>query len=172
VPAARPDVGRVTQPISPINAKEYIMIANGSVLLPVLQQVRQMERDFDRFFGATGAPSANWTPAVDIRETEAAYTLQVDLPGVKPEAVQLDLNRSVLTIKGGREAVTVDGEKTLWQRSERAFGSFVRQVTLPNHVDANRITAALDHGVLTVTVPKAESAKPRQIPVAVGSAGS
>lgn len=137
------------------------------MLFPATTTFHALDRQLDRFLDqAFAAPSASWTPALDITETEEGYTLVVDLPGVSAESLQLGVERGVLTLRGERPA-PARAESVRWHRGERVHGSFVRQVTLPNHVDAGRISAALEHGVLTVTLPKAETAKARQIPVTV-----
>lgn len=137
------------------------------MLFPATTTFRALDRQLDRILDqALSVPSASWTPALDISETEAGYTLVVDLPGVSAESLQLGVERGVLTLKGERPAPARD-ESVRWHRGERVHGAFVRQVTLPSHVDAARIAATLEHGVLTVTVPKAEAAKARQIPVTV-----
>ena len=134
------------------------------MLFPATTTLRAFDRMLDEAFAA---PAANWTPALDISETEAGYTLVVDLPGVAADSLTIGVERGVLTLKGERAAVAGDGRR--WHRAERGTGAFVRQVTLPTHVDTARISATLEHGVLTVTLPKAESAKPRQIPITVSA---
>src|SRR5579884_3382832 len=97
---------------------------------------------------------AAWVPPVDV----------VELPGVRPEDVQLSVEGNVLTIHGQkREPAAEPAERV--HRSERLYGEFERTFTLPASVDAAKITAAYDAGVLTVTLPKAEHARPRQIPI-------
>ncbi|MCU0627443.1 MAG: Hsp20/alpha crystallin family protein [Gemmatimonadaceae bacterium] len=140
------------------------------LLFPATVALRSFDRQVDRLLEqALAAPTASWSPALDIAESEAGYTLVLDVPGVSAESLSIGLERGVLTLKGERAPVARD-ETLRWHRGERAQGGFVRQVTLPSHVDASRITASLEHGVLTITVPKAESAKARQIPVTVPQA--
>ncbi len=137
------------------------------MLFPASAPIRSFERQIDLLFDqAFSAPAANWSPATDITETETGYALTVDVPGVAAESLTIGVERNVLTLKGERPAPARD-EATRWHRSERASGEFVRQVTLPNHVDTGRIQATLEHGVLTIAIPKAESAKARTIPVTV-----
>lgn len=138
------------------------------MLFPATPALRALDRFLDDAFVA---PSASWTPALDITESEAGYVLTVDLPGVSADSLSIGVERGVLTLKGERPTPARDAT-VRWHRAERVTGGFVRQVTLPSHVDAARIAASLEHGVLTVTLPKAESAKPRQIPVTVPGAVS
>jgi HSP20 family protein len=103
-------------------------------------------------------------PALDVRETDDLFEVTVDLPGMEPEHVSVTFESGVLTLSGTRE---FSGERTeeTYHRIERSFGTFARQIRLPRTADAERIEASFDRGVLTVTVPKAEAAKPRTIEV-------
>jgi HSP20 family protein len=116
----------------------------------------------------TGAasPSRRWIPAMDLAETQDAYVLRADLPGLSPEDVKIELENRVLTVSGERKAEQ-RSEESGWMRVERAFGAFRRSMTVPAGVDATAITAAFDNGVLTVTVPKPEQAKPHRVEIAV-----
>ena len=110
------------------------------------------------------AVGSAWTPSCDVREDKEHLTIALDLPGVKPEDVKISLENQVLTIRGEkRQAAEQTDER--WHRYERSYGSFERSFTLPTTVDAERIQANVEHGVLTVTLPKVERAKPREIPV-------
>jgi HSP20 family protein len=107
-----------------------------------------------------------WMPAVDIHETEDGYVVKADLPGLKKEDIQIDLKDSTLTLKGEKkfeEKVSKDN----YIRTERAYGTFVRSFTLPHNVDAEKIKASYKDGVLELTLPKKEEAKPKQIKVEV-----
>src|SRR5581483_8780887 len=107
---------------------------------------------------------AAWVPPVDVLEQDDAIRIVAELPGVRPEDVQLSVEGNVLTIHGQkREPAAEPAERV--HRSERLYGEFERTFTLPASVDAAKITAAYDAGVLTVTLPKAEHARPRQIPI-------
>lgn len=107
-----------------------------------------------------------WMPAVDIHETEDGYVVKADLPGLKKEDIQIDLKDSTLTLKGEKkfeEKVSKDN----YIRTERAYGTFIRSFTLPHNVDAEKIKASYRDGVLELTLPKKEEAKPKQIKVEV-----
>ena len=104
-----------------------------------------------------------WAPACDVLEDTENLKIVLELPGVKPEDVKISLENQVLTIQGEKKQVAE--ESSGWHRSERSYGSFQRMFTLPSTVDAERIQAKVDNGVLTVTLPTAERAKPRQIQV-------
>ena len=105
-----------------------------------------------------------WTPALDIYEDKDKYVAKAELPGMKKEDIDVSLEGNTLTISGERKQEEEKKEGDTY-RSERYFGMFQRTVTLPAAVDANKIQATYKDGVLTVTVPKTEEAKPKQIEV-------
>ncbi|HYT72508.1 MAG TPA: Hsp20/alpha crystallin family protein [Gemmatimonadales bacterium] len=111
---------------------------------------------------------ASWVPPVDILEQPDAIRITAEVPGVKPEDVKISLENNVLTIRGTKEQVAEERTERV-HRYERTYGAFERSFTLPITVDANNIKATYEHGVLTVTLPKVEKAKPRQIAVQVAS---
>jgi HSP20 family protein len=113
-------------------------------------------------------PSAGrpWAPAVDILETEDAITLKADVPDVEVENLDIRVENNTLTLKGHRK-FEKDEKVKGFHRIERSYGDFVRTFALPNTVDGERVSADYKNGVLAVTLPKKEAAKPKQIKVAV-----
>ena len=107
-----------------------------------------------------------WVPPTDIFEDAEGIKIALELPGLKPEDVKLTIENDSLTIRGEKKQVAEE-KTTKVHRYERSYGAFERSFTIPNTVDAERVGAKFDHGVLTVTLPKAERAKPREIPVKV-----
>lgn len=109
-----------------------------------------------------------WSPAVDIFETENNLVLKADVPDVELKDIDIQLENGTLTIKGERkfEQSKKDGG---YHRVERSYGSFARYFTLPDTVDSEKVAADYKNGVLTVTLPKKEVAKPKQIKVEVKS---
>lgn len=107
-----------------------------------------------------------WSPALDIYENKDNLVVKVELPGMKKEQIDLSLHENTLTISGERKSQWKEGEGSA-SREERFFGRFQRTVTLPKPVDSNRVTAQYQDGILTVTLPKTEESKPRQIEVKV-----
>jgi HSP20 family protein len=105
-----------------------------------------------------------WTPALDIYEDKDKYVMKAELPGMRNEDIDVSLDGNTLTISGERKQEEEKKEGDTY-RSERFFGRFQRSVTLPARVDASKIQAAYKDGVLTVTAPKSEEAKPKQIEV-------
>ncbi len=108
--------------------------------------------------------AGSWTPATDIYETENSYVVKADLPGVKKEDIQIDLHDGTFTLKAEKKFEEKES-KDNYLRVERAYGSFVRSFRLPKNVDAEKIKAEYKDGVLEVTLPKKEEAKPKKIQV-------
>jgi len=122
---------------------------------------------FDTAFSAKGSASGyteGWVPALDIFEDEEKVSVQVELPGMTKEAFDISLHDDVLTIAGERKA-EAEAQGSANYRRERTFGSFTRSVTLPSAVNSDAVKASYQEGVLTITLPKAEAAKPRKIEV-------
>ncbi|MGD9727296.1 MAG: Hsp20/alpha crystallin family protein [Nitrospiraceae bacterium] len=109
---------------------------------------------------------ADWTPTVDISETEAEYVIKAELPEVKKEEVKVTVEDGVLTILGERKQEKEEKGKK-FHRIERAYGRFVRSFTLPDSVDEALVKAEYADGVLNLHLPKSEKAKPKQIEVKV-----
>lgn len=134
-----------------------------------LQTMREvMDRLFDEPFLA--APQI-WSQrmesfplALDVMEDENGYTVKASIPGVEPEQVEVTLTDNVLTIKGETKHEE-EVEKKNYHLRERRYGSFMRQVALPMPVEADKVEATHEHGVLTLRLPKAEAVKPKKITV-------
>ena len=117
----------------------------------------------------TDEPGARpWTPAVDIFETETELILKADIPDVKMEDIDIKIENETLSLKGERKFEQNDKQKG-FHRIERSYGAFVRYFTLPETVDTEHVQAALHAGVLTITLPKKEVAKPKIIKVQVAN---
>jgi HSP20 family protein len=108
-----------------------------------------------------------WAPALDISERKDAYLVTVELPGLKPEDLDITMEDGLLTIQGERQ-FTAESSEQQFHRVERRYGAFRRAITLPAHVLAERIEASFEDGVLQILVPKAEEAKPKRIQVRPG----
>jgi HSP20 family protein len=115
---------------------------------------------------ASGRTSA-WVPALDISERKDAYLVTVELPGLKPEDLDITMEDGLLTIQGERQ-LTSESSEQQYHRVERRYGAFRRSITLPAHVMAEQIQASFEDGVLQILVPKAEEAKPKRIQVNPG----
>lgn len=108
-------------------------------------------------------------PTVDISEMDSGYEIHVELPGVAQEDVQVSVTENLLTIKGEKNQKQ-ETENENYHRVERRYGTFQRRFTLPRHVDTGNIKANYKDGILTLTIPKAEAAKPKEIQIGVQSA--
>ena len=108
--------------------------------------------------------TANWAPAVDIKEDDRAFNLLADIPGVDPDEIEVTMDKGVLTIKGERQSEKKTEEEN-YKRVERQYGVFYRRFTLPDSADADAIEAHSEHGVLKITIPKQEVAQSRRISV-------
>jgi HSP20 family protein len=134
--------------------------------------LRRLSSALDEAFGAYQEEdgrtiTASWYPACDVFEDKESIKIVVEVPGVKPEDVKLSLENNLLTIRGEKRQQAEERTERV-HRYERSYGAFERSFALPSTADADRIQAGYENGILTVTVPKAERARPREIPVKVG----
>jgi HSP20 family protein len=129
----------------------------------------QFNSEINRFLSGTQAQRAanqesGWVPAVDIREEEDRFVLSADIPGVERKDVEITLEDGVLTIKGERHAESEE-QREGFHRRERVHGTFTRQFTLPDTVNAENISATVKEGVLHIEIPKQAKPEPRKISV-------
>jgi HSP20 family protein len=130
----------------------------------------QVNRLFNDVLERRGEESSltSWAPAVDIYETEQELVVKADLPDVDPKDLDIRVENNILTIRGERKFEKKVNEES-YLRVERAYGSFARSFTLANTVNSDAIKAEYQSGVLTMTIPKKEEAKPKQIKVNVAT---
>jgi HSP20 family protein len=130
----------------------------------------QINRMFSEGVGHAGQESnlTPWAPAVDIYETENELVIKADLPDVNPQNLDIRVENNILTIRGERKFESKVKEDN-YLRVERAYGSFSRSFSLANSVKTDDIKADYQNGVLTLSLPKREEAKPKQIKVTVGT---
>src|SRR5579863_5048461 len=127
--------------------------------------LRAFEDKINRMFAEpNGRP---WVPPVDIVENENELVVKADVPDVKFEDIDVKMENGTLTLRGERKFEKQSTEKGGWHRIERSYGTFERSFTLPETVDAEQVKADYQNGTLTVTLPKKEIAKPRQVKVQV-----
>lgn len=150
----------------------------GSVWDPV-REISTLQRNIDRMFedmlspitsgqtGQLGREVMNWSPSCDVEETESHYLMTFDLPGVNKNDVKIELRDNQLIVSGERKQEHKEGRRV----QERFHGSFQRVFTLPSHVDANKIEASYEDGVLYLAVPKSEAVKPKQIQIGEKKSG-
>jgi HSP20 family protein len=135
-------------------------------------ELATLKRDFDRFFdlhmpsvfGNGGTYDALWMPRMDLRETDTAFVVEADLPGMAIEDIAVHIDGTTLVIAGERKGEQADDTGNVARR-ERMFGKFQRTFTLPAAVEVDAVEAKYANGVLTVTVPKAEAARTKRIAV-------
>jgi HSP20 family protein len=129
---------------------------------------REIDRMFDRFRSGSSEDESTqtWAPSVDIIEGENDYNIHVELPGVEKKDVKITVQDDVLIIKGEKK---MESEKKgeNYQRIERCYGTFQRSFTLPNSIASDKIDATYNNGILTISLPKMEEVKPKEIDVKV-----
>jgi len=138
------------------------------------RSVNDLQREIDRVFGqffpsrsqdqndTTSRPQ--WAPRMDLLETEESYRILLDVPGTSKDDLTINYQDNQLTVRGERSRSRSD-ESEEYVRVERPFGPFFRSFSLPQTINADEIQATFDRGVLTISVPKTESVKPRQIEI-------
>jgi len=138
----------------------------GNVWNELTTMQQEMNRLFDEFFGEqrTEFGESAWLPVVDVSENEAELSVRAELPGMTQEDIELNLQDNVLTITGEKKK-DIQQDKENFHRIERSFGSFRRSFTLPCSVKSEEISASFKDGVLKITLPKKEEAKPQKIEV-------
>lgn len=149
----------------------YFTTAQMPVVRSPFNGIRQINRLLDEALGAFGDGVENggtiasaWMPACDVFEGRETLKIVMEVPGVAAEDVKLSLENNRLSIRGEKRQVAEEQSERVHQY-ERSYGRFERVFTLPATVDADRIEARVEHGVLTVTLPKVERARPREIPI-------
>ena len=126
--------------------------------------MNRFQEEFNRAFPRTGAAWPQVGPPVNVWADEHAVFVEADLPGIDPGKLEISVTEgNRLTIQGERPQIELPN--AVWHRQERGHGTFVRELTLPTLVDADKVEARYDSGVLRLTLPKAEAAKPRKITV-------
>jgi HSP20 family protein len=131
----------------------------------------EVNRLFSRAGGSDVTERQSWTPSVDVIESEGDIKLKAELAGMDPADISIEVQDNVLTVSGERR-FQEEVKEDKYYRIERRYGSFSRSIALPQTADEAKIQAKYENGVLEVTVPKAEVAKPKKIAVAIGDSKS
>jgi len=135
-----------------------------------MRDMMTLQNELNRIFNSEPVSNneeyetATWSPLADVIEDHDKYTIQLDMPGMTKDQVKLNFKENVLTVSGERKSAEVK-ENTTCHREERVYGKFVRSFTFRTPANAGKIEAKFDNGVLTITVPKVEEAKPKQIEI-------
>jgi HSP20 family protein len=141
------------------------------------REMRSLQDEVNRLFASTFNRGDNelmrgaWSPSVDIFENKDQIVLEAELPGMKPEDVNISIENNVLTIHGERKFEKKD-EGDNFHRVERSYGSFTRSFTLPPTVSSENAQAEFENGLLRLTLAKREEAKPRRIEIKAGTGGA
>ena len=141
------------------------MLYRTGVSAPVFGLRREIDRLFEDTFGRADGGST-WAPAVDVRENDKELRLDVEIPGIKPEEVELTAENGVLTIRGEKRAERKEGDdENRYHVVERTYGSFMRSFQLPQGLDESKIEADYDNGILAIRIPKTALPQPRKIQI-------
>lgn len=125
----------------------------------------EMDRFFNTFFNKQlESTEGFWAPVIDIEEDNEYFIVKAELPGIKKEDIKISVRGNLLSITGGRKQESEIKNKT-FHRIERSYGKFMRKITLPSEVNADKVQAKYKDGILTITLPKPESMKPKEITV-------
>ena len=129
-----------------------------------MNELDDMSRLFDEMWRRSQRPSGgtNWYPAIDVRENETEYRIAAELPGMSKDDVKISVTDNIVTIRGEKKA-QVEEKNENWHQVERTYGAFERSFTLGTSVDPSGVKARFESGVLTVTLPKSEEARPREV---------
>jgi HSP20 family protein len=117
-------------------------------------------------FGDESTAFADWSPAMDIEETDSEYVVRADLPAIKKEEVKVGISDGMLTVEGERKQEKEEKGKK-FHRVERSYGRFVRRIAVPTDVDSQKVTAKFAEGELQIHLPKSATARPRSIDISV-----
>ena len=140
--------------------------------LTLRRPTRNLFRFYSPLFAAQparhDANRYNWTPSVDVSETDDGFEVRAELPGVTKDDLSVSVKDNLLTLSGEKRQEKVDDTQA-YRRVERRYGNFQRRFTLPAEVDTDDIKAEFRDGVLTLSIPKPEAAKPAEIPITTAS---
>lgn len=128
--------------------------------------LQQFNNEINRMFSGDwpAATAAQWSPAVDIRESDDGYTIEAEVPGINPKDIEVTLDKGVLTLSGERRDASVNDDGSQ-RHVERIYGRFVRRFSLPDSADADDVQATAENGVLKLVISKKAASQPRRITV-------
>lgn len=129
---------------------------------------RLFNQTLSQVFGEEDRKLGTWAPAVDVFETDQNLVVKAELPGIDPKDVEIRVESNTLFLKGQRK-FEIEVKEENYHRIERSYGSFTRTFALPGSIDAEKVSADYKSGVLTLTLPKREEAKPKTIKINVSN---
>ena len=138
------------------------MLYRSMTAAPIFGLRREIDRLFDDTFSRDGMA---WTPAVDIKENDSELKVEIELPGLRPENVEVTSENGVLTVRGEKKSERKEGEEDRFHLVERSYGQFMRTFQLPQGVDESKIEADFENGILALRIPKAALPQPRKIQI-------
>ena len=148
-------------------ARSFMPFRNGN-FAPLEDLAREVDSLVQNIFDPEDrGQHQKFTPLANLAESERGYELTIDLPGIKPEEVSVELNDDQLVVSGERKTETETDDGKTYHRVERRFGKFRRVLSIPSPVNEDEISASFKDGVLTVTLPKSEKVKPKKIEISV-----
>jgi HSP20 family protein len=143
------------------------MFINPNMFTGLMRDMNDIRHEVDRLFGKMGSSPTtvgNGVPSLSLWEDEAHFYAELDVPNVAPELIDVIVkDGNLLHVQGVRK--TPEPEKAVWLRQERFTGIFSRDITLPKQIDTERVSATIENGILKITLPKSEAAKPRKIEI-------
>lgn len=150
-----------------------LTLLNRDLLTSPLSRFRTLTADFDRWFDSLLLPefrstvsAGAWVPPMEVEETDEELRCVLEVPGMRPEEIEITVEDNVLTIAGEKKAEH-EASGVGYHFSERQYGRFVRRLQLPGVFDRNRVSARYENGLLIVTLPKVEEARPRRVQIEV-----
>ena len=145
-----------------------MMIARSMWVSP-LERLYALQREIDRAFSTDTNGIGGWVPPMDVVETDNEILCHIEVPGLKPEDIEVRVQDNTVVITGEKKYET-NQHNGGFRSIERRYGRFERSITLPRTVEAGNVRARHEHGVLTIVLPKTEAARPRRVPIEAGAA--
>jgi len=140
------------------------MLYRTSLSAPMFGLRCEIDRLFEDTF-ARGDGVTNWSPAVDVSESASELRLEIELPGIRPDDVEITAENNVMTVRGEKRGERTEGEDSRYHLVERSYGSFTRSFQLPQGLDESKIEAEANNGILSIRIPKAALPQPRRIEI-------
>ncbi len=147
------------------------MLTTRNLWTSPLERMYALQREIDRAFGNGFTLDSGfngdrgWVPPMDVVETDSEVLCHLEVPGMKPEDIEISVRDNMLTISGEKKLETTEEKEGGYRSVERRYGRFERSFTLPRSIDANAVTARHENGVLTLVLPKVEESRPRRIQI-------